>query len=210
MATVFNTSHRVKTDAVSDEERLSYNLEDGAIVTTSTGVYVVQGGEWKKIQMIGKGTGLGWTRYDDDEYVSGSELVLSNGVEVILPNNGGSIYRSYDGIDYYDPTTQKVLGDNANDVYMFTVVFKAAAANANTTFLRVQLDSVNGTPYERVGIDFNFSKGNDVMHEFHQVFQYYITPDFITSGSEWRIESIGGTAEVWDIIFFIQKTQSYA
>ena len=211
MPNVYNTAYRVKADTQTEAERLTYNIEEGAFVTTSAGVWTVHNGEWVKIYpQSGAGSGLGWTRYDDNEHVSGDELILTDGNEVTLTNNGASIYRSYDGIDYYNPTTNKVLGDNANDVYMFTVVFKASAANANQTFLRLQLDSINGTPYERVGEDFGFIKGNDVAHEFHQVFQYYITPDFITSGSEWKILSTGGTTKVWDIIFFIQKTQSYA
>lgn len=208
---VFNTAYRVKVDTQTEEERLTYNIEEGAYVTTSSGVWTVWNGEWVKIYPhSGVGSGLGWTRYDDGQYTSESKLTLADGVQVTLPNNGASTYRSYDGIDYYNPTTQKVLGDNANDVYIFTVVFKASAPNANQTFLRLQLDSINGTPYERVGEDFGFIKGNDVMHEYHQVFQYYITPDFVTSGSNWKISAIGGTAEVWDIIYFIQKTQSYA
>ena len=206
-----NTSYKVQADVDSEEVRLQYQIEEGAYVTTSSGVWTVYNGEWVKLYPhSGASTGLGWTRYDDDQYTSESKLTLADGVEVVLPNNGGNIYRSYEGIDYYDPATQKVLGDNANDVYLFTVVFKVSSANANQTFLRLQLDSINGTPYERVGEDFGFIKGNDVTHEFHQVFQYYITPDFITSGSNWKINAIGGSAQVWDIIFFIQKTQSYA
>ena len=208
---VFNTAYRVKVDTQTEEERLTYNIEEGAYVTTSSGVWTVWNGEWVKLYPhSGASTGLGWTRYDDTVYTSENKLTLADGVEVVLPNNGGNIYRSYEGIDYYDPATQRVLGDNANDVYLFTVVFKVSSANANQTFIRVQLDSISGTPYERVGEDFGFIKGNNVTHEFHQVFQYYITPDFITSGSNWKIDAIGGTAEVWDIIYFIQKTQSYA
>ena len=206
-----NTSYKVQADVDSEEVRLQYQIEDGAYVTTSSGVWTVYNGEWVKLYPhSGASTGLGWTRYDDTVYTSESKLTLADGVEVVLPNNGGNIYRSYEGIDYYDPATQRVLGDNANDVYLFTVVFKVSSANANQTFLRVQLDSISGTPYERVGEDFGFIKGNDVVHEFHQVFQYYITPDFITNGSNWKIDSIGGSAQIWDIIFFIQKTQSYA
>ena len=206
-----NTSYKVQADVDSEEVRLGYQVEEGAYVTTSTGVWTVYNGEWVKLYPhSGTSTGLGWTRYDDTVYTSGNKLTLADGVEVVLPNNGGNIYRSYEGIDYYDPATQRVLGDNANDVYLFTVVFKVSSANANQTFLRLQLDSISGTPYERVGEDFGFIKGNDVVHEFHQVFQYYITPDFITSGSNWKINAIGGSAQIWDIIFFIQKTQSYA
>ena len=206
-----NTSYKVQADVDSEEVRLQYQIEEGAYVTTSSGVWTVYNGEWVKLYPhSGASTGLGWTRYDDDQYTSESKLTLADGVEVVLPNNGGNIYRSYEGIDYYDPATQRVLGDNANDVYLFTVVFKVSSANANQTFLRLQLDSISGTPYERVGEDFGFIKGNNVTHEFHQVFQYYITPDFITSGSNWKINAIGGSAQIWDIIFFIQKTQSYA
>lgn len=211
MANVYNTAYRVKVDTYSEADRAVYNIEEGAFVTTEAGVWTVYKGEWVKLfPQSGVGSGLGWTRYDDDEYVSGDELILTDGNEVVLPNNGASIYRSYTGIDYYNPTTQKVLGDTNNDVYLATVVFKYSAPNANQTYLRIQLDSVNGVPYERVGKDVSFPKGNDVAHEFHEVFQYYITPDFITSGSQWKITATGGTAKIWDIIFFIQKTQSYA
>lgn len=206
-----NTSYKVQADVDSEEVRLGYQVEEGAYVTTSSGVWTVYNGGWKKLYpQAGEYTGLGWTRYDDTVYTSVNKLTLADGVEVVLPNNGGNIARSYSGIDYYDPATQKVIGDNANDVYLFTVVFKVSAPNANQTFLRLQLDSIGGTPYERVGEDFGFIKGNDVTHEFHQVFQYYVTPDFVTNGSNWKITSIGGSAQVWDIIYFIQKTQSYA
>jgi hypothetical protein len=211
MATVFNTSYKVQADVDSEETRLSYNIEEGAYVTTSAGVWTVWNGEWVKLYPhSGTGSGLGWARYDDDQYTSSSKLTVIQNTSVVLPNNGANIYRSYEGIDYYDPSTRKVLGDNPNDVYLFTVVFNASAPNANQTFFRLQLDSIGGTPYERVGEDFGFIRGNNVTHEYHQVFQYYITPDFITSGSNWKIEAFGGSVQVWDIIYFIQKTQSYA
>ena len=63
MPTVFNTSHKVQTDAVSDAERLSYNVEEGAIVTTPEGVFVVQDGAWRKIYPHGgSDSGLGWAK----------------------------------------------------------------------------------------------------------------------------------------------------
>jgi hypothetical protein len=74
----------------------------------------------------------------------------------------------------------------------------------------VQLDAAAVTPYERVGTDIAFPKGNDVQHQFHQMFQYYADQDFTDNGSTWKITASGGTAKIWDIIYFIQKTQSYA
>ena len=210
MATVFNTSHRVKTDAVSDEERLSYNLEDGAIVTTSTGVYVVQGGEWKKIQMSGNGTGLGWVRYDDDQYTSGNKLTVTSGTEVVLPNNGATVYRSYSGINYYNSTTQKVLGSAVNDLYLATIVFKASTTNAEQGYFHIVLENTEGTLYERLHEEFSFPKGNNVTHDIHAVFQYYVDADFIANGSQWKIAATNRDVQVWDIIFFFSKLQSYA
>ena len=204
-----NTSYKVQVDVDTDAIRNQYNIEEGAYVTTETGVWTVYNGEWVKLYpQSGVGTGLGWTRYDDGQYTSANKLSLVQDAEITLPNNAASVYRSYDGIDYYNGT--RILADNLNDVYILTVAFKCSAANANQTYLRLQLDAENGTPYERVGVDIAFPKGNDVEHEFHQVFQYYADQNFVDNGSLLRVTPTGGTAKIWDIIYFIQKTQSYA
>ena len=204
-----NTSYKVQVDVDTDAIRNQYNIEEGAYVTTESGVWTVYNGEWVKLYpQSGVGTGLGWTRYDDGQYTSVNKLSLALGVEITLPNNAASVYRSYDGIDYYNGT--RILADNLNDVYILTVAFKCSAANANQTYLRLQLDAENGTPYERVGVDIAFPKGNDVEHEFHQVFQYYADQNFVDNCSLLRLTPTGGTAKIWDIIYFIQKTQSYA
>lgn len=206
-----NTSYKVQADVDSDAIRNQYNIEEGAYVTTESGVWTVYNGEWVKLYpQSGAGTGLGWTRYDDDQYTSASKLSLAQDVEITLPNNAANTYRSYPSIDYYNGTTKRVLADNLNDVYILTIAFKCSAANANQTYLRLQLDAENGTPYERVGVDIAFPKGNDVAHEFHQVFQYYADQNFADNGSFVKVTPTGGTAKIWDVIYFIQKTQSYA
>jgi hypothetical protein len=206
-----NTSYKVQADVDSDIVRNQYNIEEGAYVTTESGVWTVYNGEWVKLYpQAGVGTGIGWTRYDDDQYTSANKLSLADGVEITLPNNAANTYRSYPSIDYYNGTTKRVLADNLNDVYILTIAFKCSSANANQTYIRLQLDAENGTPYERVGVDISFPKGNDVEHEFHQVFQYYADQNFVDNGSFVKITPAGGTAKIWDVIYFIQKTQSYA
>jgi hypothetical protein len=206
-----NTSYKVQVDVDTDVIRNQYNIEEGAYVTTESGVWTVYNGEWVKLYpQAGGSTGLGWTRYDDDQYTSASKLSLAQDVEITLPNNAANTYRSYPSIDYYNGTTKRVLADNLNDVYILTIAFKCSSANANQTYIRLQLDAENGTPYERVGVDISFPKGNDVAHEFHQVFQYYADQNFVDNGSFVKITPTGGTAKIWDIIYFIQKTQSYA
>ncbi len=209
MSTIKNTSYRVKSDINSEEERLSYNIEEGAYVTTSAGIWSVYNGEWVKIYPKGGvGSGLGWARYDDTNWISSNKLPLLDGVSVILNNNAGNVVLSDDSINYYNNSTYKVLADNENELYMVTVVFKYSAPNANQTYIRLQLEGGNGTPYERLGSDIPFPKGNDITHEYHQVFQYYADSSFVNNGSQWKITSNGGNANVWDIIFFISKIQN--
>ena len=211
MNTTRNTSYKVHVQRETDAEINAVNIEQGAMMVSDTGLYMGYNGENVRVYPQNAiGQGLGWTRYDDDQYTSASKLSLADGVEITLPNNAANTYRSYSGIDYYNGATKRVLADNLNDVYVLTIAFKCSSANANQTYLRLQLDAENGTPYERVGVDIAFPKGNNVAHEFHQVFQYYADQNFVDNGSFIKVTSTGGTAKIWDVIYFIQKTQSYA
>lgn len=210
MSTIVDTSYKVQTDVDTDSNRLNCKIEEGAIVTTESAVYGVYQNEWRTIYPQNGVVGLGWARYDDTEYTSASKLSLADGVLTEMPNNAGNIIRSHSSIVFYNGTTKKVLGVNENDVYMMTIVFKGSAANANQTYLKLELDNVNGTEYSRLSEDLTFPRGNDIEHNFHSVFQYYVDEDFIDNGSKWRITANGGTAQIWDIIYFIQRTQNAA
>ena len=205
-----NTSYKVQVDVDSDEIRNAYNIEEGAYVTTSTGVYTVWNGEWRKLYPQGGAeSSLGWARYDDSTYTSSNKLSLALDTEVVLPNDGGNIIKSHSAVDYYNSSTQKVLADFENDTYLMTVVFKYSAPNANQTYLEMHFQGGNGTPYDRIRDTITFPKGNDVTHDHHAIFQYYADSSFAANGSQWKITAIGGTAQIWDIIFFIQKVQNY-
>lgn len=210
MSNIKNTSYKVQSDVDTDSIRNEYKIEEGAYVTTETGVYTVWDDQWRKIYPRGgANSGLGWARYDDSTYTSSSKLSLTDGVEVVLPNDAGTSYRSHSSVDYYNGTTNKVTAEYENDVYMMTIVFKYSAPNANQTYLDLHFEGGNGTPYDRITDTVTFPKGNDTDHNFHSVFQYYADSNFVNSGSQWKITATGGSATVWDIIFFISKVQSY-
>lgn len=158
------------------------------------------------------GTGLGWARYDDGVYTTGSvfNVTVAEG-EVTLPNSGSSVINSHmhSTVEFYDSSSAKIQVENENDVYMQTVVFKAKTSHTNGTYVRIQLDSTVGTPYERVGKDLFFPKGNNVWHEFHEVFQYYADSDFVSNGNRWKIQAFSHDVEVADIVYFIQRTQNH-
>ena len=207
---ILNTSYKVQADVNTDAERLAYNIENGAYVTTESGVWTVQNGNWVKLYPSGgQGSGVGWARYDDDTYTAENKLNLVQDVSTVLTNNASNIVKSETSINYYNPLTSKILADKKDELYMVTVIFKYSAHNANQTFLRLQLEGGNVTPYERLGNDISLGKGNDVTHEFHQVFQYYVDQSFVDNGSQWKVTATGGVASIWDIIFFISKIQGY-
>ena len=207
---ILNTSYKVQADVNTDAERLAYNIENGAYVTTESGVWTVQNGNWVKLYPSGgQGSGVGWARYDDDTYTAENKLNLVQDVSTVLTNNASNIVKSETSINYYNPLTSKILADKKDELYMATVIFKYSAPNANHTFIRLQLEGGNETPYERLGNDISLGKGNDVTHEFHQVFQYYVDQSFVDNGSQWKITATGGVASIWDIIFFISKIQGY-
>ena len=211
MGTTKNTAYKVHAHQTTDAERVTFNIEEGAMVTTESGIWQVYNGAWRKLYpQAGIGTGLGWVRYDDGIYTSENKLTLASGVETTLTNNGANIVRSEAGIEYYDTTTNKLLATTPKDVYVMTVVFNYSAENASQAYMHLNLENAGATPYERLKTDILFPKGNNETHEFHGVFQYYVDQDFIDNGSSWKVTADGSTCRIWDIIYFIQKTQSYA
>jgi hypothetical protein len=156
---------------------------------------------------------LGWARYDDTQYTTSSVFTLTVAAgERPLPNNGGNTIETHlhSTVSFYDSGSNKIQAENEGDTYMCTVVFDAKTANANGTSIRVQLDNTTGTPYERVGKDLFFGKGNDTWHEFHEVFQWYADEDFVTNGNRWNVQAFGNTVSIANVIFFIQRTQNHS
>lgn len=203
-----NTAYRIKTDIITDAERLTYKKEEGAIVQTETGYWCVRDDAWVDMQSSDF-MRCGWVRWDDSQYTSASKLTIAQDATVTVPNNGNSIINHiHTPTDLYNPATGRVFGLKENDTYTFTVVFKASAANANTTYGSLKLQGGNGTPYERIASTVVFPKGNDVDHDFHYVHQYYVDTDFVTNGNYWTITAEGGAIKIWGIIFFVQRNQS--
>jgi len=204
-----NTSYKVHAHKTTDAERITFNIEEGAMVTTESGIWQVYNGAWRKLYpQAGDGTGIGWCRYDDTQYTELNKLQLVNQVTIPMPNNGGNIVRSQDGIDYYNPLTGKVISEAVNNVYVVTVVFNMSAANANQTHIDFSMSGYGDL--NRVNMVMSFYKGNDIPQNAHSMVQFYTDQDFVNNGANFQIQAHGGTAKIWDIIYFIQKTQSYA
>lgn len=155
---------------------------------------------------------LSWARYDDTQYTTSSVFSLTTGAgEQTLPNNGGNTIETHlhSEVSFYNTGSQIIQVENEGDVYMCTVTFRARTSNATGTYLRMQLDSNSETPYERVGKDLFFPKGNNTWHEFHEVFQWYADDDFVANGNVWRVRAFEHNVDIANVIFFIQRTQNH-
>lgn len=208
MSTTVNSAYKVHVQETTEANKDAVNIEQGAMQVTDEALYMGFNGANVIVYPQTGTRNLGWARYDDGQYTSASKLSLADGVLTIMPNNAANVLRSDSSIVFYNSTTKKILGSAINDVYMLTIAFKASAPNANQTYLTLEMDNINGTEYSRLSEDLTFPRGNDVEHKFHSIFQYYVDADFVTNGATWRIKATGGSAQVWDIIYFIQRTQN--
>lgn len=206
MAVLKNTSYKVHVQHTDQTEVDAVNIEDGAMLHTTDALYMGHNNNNVVVYPQNVTTIGGWARYDDTTYTSASKLTLASGVQVTLPNNAGAVYRSHPSITFYNSSTQKILGVNENDVYFLTVAFKASAANANQTFLEYNLEGLG--QISRVAGTMTFPRGNDVVHTENILMQYYTDADFVANGVDLKFNSIGGDSKIWDIIYFIQRTQN--
>jgi hypothetical protein len=158
------------------------------------------------LEQIQEATSPGWARYIDTQYTEASPLNLTDQVKVTLPNNAGTITKSRITSDFYDLATQKIIGLQINEVQIISIEFKAQAPNANQTHLDLSIED-GGANIQNLEKAIGFIKGNATTEVFHNMFQYYIDQQFIDNGATIKIQAHGGTATIWDIEYFIQRTQ---
>ena len=203
-----NTSYKVHVEHTNQAEVDAVNIENGALLHTTDALYMGHNNQNVIVYPQGGVKSLGWARYIDTQYTSLSPLSLAADTLTQLLNNRGTVIKSHSSIDFYEnDVDSKLVGQNLNDVYLVTVEFKAQAPNANQTHLNLSVENGGGV-IENLDIALGYIKGNSIPQIFHNMFQYYIDQDFLDNGATFKIQSHGGTSTVWDIIYFIQRTQN--
>ena len=209
MPTTKNTSYKVHVFHTDQAEVDSVNIEQGAMLHTDEALYMGHNGKNVIVYPQGSSKTLGWARYQDTQYTGASDatkVILSDGVKVTLPNNAGTTTKSNASLSFYDNSTQKLNVENVNDVYIITVEFKASASNTQNTHLDLSVE--NGGVIENLEMVIPFYKGNNTTQQEHTMIQYYATSSFVSDGATLKIKSHGGAAKIWDIQYFIQRTQN--
>lgn len=208
MGTKLNTSYKVHVGHTNEAEVNSVNIEDGAMLHTDQALYMGHNDVNKIVYPQGGIKSLGWARYMDTQYTEASPLSLATDTPTTLPNNAGTIIRSHSSIDFYqNGINSKFYGQNLSDVYIVSVEFKALAPNANQTHLDLSIQNGGGN-IQNLEIALSYIKGNNVTQVFHTMFQYYIDQNFLSNGASLNIQSHGGTSSIWDIEYFVQRTQN--
>ena len=204
-----NTAYRVHVEDVEQSVVDNVNIEDGAMLRTDDALYMVHNGRNVIVYPQGGSKTLGWARYQDTQYTGASDatkVILSDGVTVTLPNNAGTTTKSNASLSFYNNETQKLNVENVNDVYIITVEFKASTSNTQNTHLDLSVE--NGGVIENLEMGIPFYKGNNTTKQEHNMIQYYATSSFVSDGATLKIKSHGGAAKIWDIQYFIQRTQN--
>ena len=204
-----NTAYRVHVEDVTQSVVDNVNIEDGAMLRTDDALYMGHNGRNVIVYPQGGSKTLGWARYQDTQYTGASDatkVILSDGVTVTLPNNAGTTTKSNASLSFYNNETQKLNVENVNDVYIITVEFKASASNTQNTHLDLSVE--NGGVIENLDMVIPFYKGNNTTQQEHTMIQYYATSSFVSDGATLKIKSHGGAAKIWDIQYFIQRTQN--
>ncbi len=208
MPTTKNTSYKVHVHHTDQEEVDNVNIEQGAMLHTDDALYMGHNGRNVIVYPQQSISSAGWARYIDTEYTAVAPLALAAETLTTLPNNKGTVIRSHPSIDFYqNGANQKIYGQNLNDVYMISVEWKAQAPNANQTHLNLSFQNGGGI-IENLDVALAYIKGNAITQVFHNVFQYYINQNFLDNGASLHIQSHGGTSTIWDIQYFIQRTQN--
>ena len=208
MSTTRNSSYRVHVQDTTEAEVASVNIENGAMLHTTDALYMGHNGQNVIVYPQGGVKSLGWARYLDTQYTDVSPLSLVANTLTFLPNNKGTVVRSHPSIDFYqNGVDQKIYGQNLNDVYIITVQFRAQSPNANQTHLDLTIENGGGN-IQNLEIALAYIKGNETPQFFHNVFHYYIDQNFLNNGASININSHGGTSTIWDIEYFVQRTQN--
>lgn len=203
-----NTAYRVHVEDVSQSVVDNVNIEDGAMLRTDNYLYMGHNNQNVIVYPQTGGLNLGWARYIDTEYTAAVPLSLVADTLTLLPNNKGTVIRSHPSIDFYqNGVDSKIYGQNLNDVYILTVQFRAQSPNANQTHLDLTIENGGGN-IQNLEIALAYIKGNATPQFFHNVFHYYIDQNFLDNGASVGINSHGGTSTIWDIEYFIQRTQN--
>ena len=158
------------------------------------------------LRTSGGTTKLGWVLYGDNQYTSGSPLVVTSGTEIDFPNNAATIINSSApvGASFYNGT--KITPDNEGDAYTISVRMMAAASVPDGA-LDMSFDIGDGiTPNVIIGDSRRLVKGAGNFQPITFDFTIFTGATAVANGVQIKFEAVTGDISVYDINFMVQRT----
>lgn len=158
------------------------------------------------LRTAGGTTKLGWILYGDDQYTSGSPLVVTAGTTVNLPNNAATTITSSAplGTSFYNGT--KITPDNVGDA--FTISLRVTVESSiNEGALAITLDIGDGiTPNVIIGDSRRLVRGSGTPQNVVFDFTVFSLATFVANGGQLKFEAVAGNLSVYDINMMVQRT----
>lgn len=150
----------------------------------------------------------GWAQYKDDQYTSGSPLVISAGATTTLDNNAGSTITTQLPVGVtalYDSLTNKITPENSGDAYLVRVDFTAFTSSpSGLAKLQIDIGGAQGIIIDR-GFTFPKGTGSGNAQDYSMTSLVYSLSTFVANGGTVQIESVTGDTSVYDINFVISR-----
>ena len=187
--------------------------------TDDSTLYVYTGFQWQAVPKDASNIGdiaraevdssTGWAQYKDNQYTSGSPLVIAAGdTAVITINNGGGVINSQLplGVDsLWDSFNNKIIPQASGDAYLIRIDFTTFTNNNNgLANLLLDIGGSQGVIVKRL---INFPRGTGIgnSRDYSSTTLIYTLGTFFANGGQLKVTSITGTTSIYDINLVISK-----
>lgn len=151
----------------------------------------------------------GWANYADDEFVQGNPLVVSQGTEIVLPNNAATVIESQIPFDYTQLYSgSRVLSNNIGDTFTVRVTFKAFGSNNNSGFnLKFDISALadGSNIISTIPTRMIAGSGQNNEQTYTTSFDLFSLNTYVDNGGVIRIQAVDGNLTIRDIGFFIER-----
>lgn len=150
---------------------------------------------------------LGWVQVADTTYTSGSPFSVSSGVRTKLLINSDSVIESsaptgLTAADFYDDSTNKVLGIQSGDAFAIRLDFTAnPTLNNRNLFIEFDIGGAQGVIFERL---VRLARGAGVDSPISTTNFYYTLGTFVANGMEIYVEC-DGDVDLFDFTIVLSR-----
>ena len=143
----------------------------------------------------------GWEQITDSTYTSGSPLTILSGVTGKILT--GTVTRINNQLpvgvtEFYNNTTDKLVGVNDGDDFSLSLRFKAKMNVANgLTDVAINIGGAFNNIVQETLI---FSKGSGVEQRFNVILPYFTGTTFIANGGNIDVSPLNGDIDIYDIV----------